>query len=101
MSIQRCKFCDHAIRGGSGCDDPAEKLTDCCRLCEELHHLGEEARIGMRPMEDCPWERGRRDVVRVFGDPDYHSVGAMRCPWCAGWAAAEVELYLRLRGGAR
>lgn len=103
----RCRYCDREVEAfdwedeaATACEVELLRENGCC-FCGQLHHDGHEARRRMLPMEECPWERGRRDVVQVFGDPDYHGVGALRCPWCAGWAAAERELYERLKGGAR
>lgn len=94
---RRCVCCGREFRLWH---DDVESLRDLCGneimcpFCAELYGDGYLARKHMLPMELCPWEGNRRDIVAVLGP---HGDSGARCPWCAGWADMEQVLFGRAR----
>lgn len=90
-----CKFC--------GCD--TLDGSESCPPCREVVRKGHAARLGMLPMESCPWLLGEPEYEDVYGDPAHHDDVKFgergSCPWCSGWSEAERELFAQAIGGAR
>lgn len=93
----RCVYCGREYHLAYEEDESQLDEVDreaCPPFCSQLYWDGYLARRRMLPMELCPWEDNRRDIVAVLGP---HGDSAAKCPWCTGWADMEQVLFGRAR----